>query len=170
MTLSLKLVVGTFILNGLIFFACVGGPSDIKLGSSGKIVQDGDRISVHYIGTLDNGEVFDSSANRASLSFDVGSGQVIPGFDDAVKGLFVGDTTTVRIEPVDAYGARAPSLIFNIPVENMPEGLTIGDKITGQYGNVARVVEISDEFITVDANHELAGETLTFKIEIISVE
>ena len=87
-----------------------------------------------------------------------------------MKGLFVGDTTTVRIEPVDAYGARAPSLIFNIPVENMPEGLIIGDKITGQYGNVARVVEISDEFITVDANHELAGEALTFEIVLVSIK
>ena len=64
---------GTFILNGLNFFACVGGPSDLDLGNSGKVVQDGDRIFVHYIGTLDDGEVFDSSANKAPLSFDVGS-------------------------------------------------------------------------------------------------
>lgn len=129
----------------------------------------GDAVEVHYQGTLDNGVVFDSSEGREPLSFTVGSGQVIPGFDQAVLGLSVGDEVTVRIEPENAYGPRLPDLVVDVPTENMPEGLNVGDKITSRQGATALVVEVDEELVRIDANHELAGEALTFRIELVSI-
>ena len=134
-----------------------------------RVVGYGDVVEVHYQGTLDDGVVFDNSEGRDPLSFTVGSGQVIPGFDRAVLGLSVGDEVTVRIEPEDAYGPRLPDLVVEVPVENMPEGLNPGDKITGRTGATAVVVEVNEEFVRLDANHELAGEALTFRIEVVSI-
>ena len=81
----------------------------------------------------------------------------------------VGDEVTVRIEPEDAYGPRLPDLVVDVPAENMPEGLNPGDKITGRTGATAVVVEVNEEFVRLDANHELAGEALTFRIEVVSI-
>ena len=129
----------------------------------------GDMVEVHYHGTLDSGVVFDSSEGRDPLSFTVGSGQVIPGFEQAVLGLSIGDEVTVRIEPEDAYGPRLDDLIVELPTENMPEGLNPGDRITNRQGAAAVVVEVNEEFVRIDANHELAGEALTFRIELVSI-
>ncbi len=129
----------------------------------------GDMVEVHYHGTLDSGVVFDSSEGRDPLSFTVGSGQVIPGFDQAVLGLSIGDEVTVRIEPEDAYGPRLDDLVVELPTENMPEGLNPGDRITNRQGAAAVVVEVNEEFVRIDANHELAGEALTFRIELVSI-
>ena len=129
----------------------------------------GDTVEVHYHGTLDSGVVFDSSEGRDPLSFMVGSGQVIPGFEHAVLGLSIGDEVTVRIEAEDAYGPRLDDLIVELPTENMPEGLNPGDRITNRQGAAAVVVEVNEEFVRIDANHELAGEALTFRIELVSI-
>ena len=132
--------------------------------------RDGDTVSVHYKGSLDNGEVFDSSEGRQPLSFTVGAGQVIPGFDAAVRGLSVGDTVTVRIDPEDAYGPHQPDLIVDVPAANMPEGLKPGDQITSRQGATAIVLEVTEETVRIDANHQLAGEALTFEIELVSIQ
>ncbi|MCH8206684.1 MAG: peptidylprolyl isomerase [Chloroflexi bacterium] len=132
-------------------------------------VRDGDAVSVHYKGTLDSGEVFDSSEGKPPLSFTVGTGQVIPGFDAAVRGMFVGDTVTVRIEPENAYGEHRDNLIIDVPASDMPAGLKPGDRITSQGGATAIVVEVTADVVSIDANHELAGEVLTFEIELVSI-
>lgn len=136
------------------------------------VVADGDFVEVHYRGTLDDGTEFDSSAGRAPLGFVVGSGQVIPGFDDAVRGLEVGDEITVRIEAVDAYGEPQDDLIFDLSTEGAPEGLAVGDEVTLTNGRRVTILAIDTETntATVDGNHELAGEALTFEIEVVSVE
>ena len=146
--------------------ATIGGST----GGSERVARDGDRVSVHYHGTLDDGAVFDSSRERAPLQFQVGVGDVIAGFDNAVRGLAVGATVTVTIPPAEAYGERREDLVIDLPIAGAPEGLAMGDRVRLGNGAPAVVLEISDEFITVDANHELAGLALTFEIELVGIE
>lgn len=159
------------------FFSCSQEPkpnkkseSKIKVAEDTVMAKDGDVVSVHYHGTLDNGEIFDSSKNRGDpLKFTVGGGQVIPGFNDAVLGLAVGDSIKVRMEPAQAYGEKNEQLIFEVPSDGAPEGLKEGDRVQLSNGAPAIVHKISDTSITLDANHELAGQALTFEIELVSV-
>jgi len=139
-------------------------------GVDDDVVDDGDRISVHYTGTLDDGSEFDSSLGREPLEFVVGSGQVIPGFDDAVLGLEIGDTTTVRIEAEQAYGQPDPEAIVEVPIEDVPEKFRVkGMEVMVGNGLPATVIEVTAETVTIDANHPLAGEALTFEIEIVDI-
>ena len=137
--------------------------------------KSGDEVSVHYKGTLDNGEVFDSSEGRAPLSFTLGTGQVIAGFDDAVEGMSPGDTRTVRIPPEEAYGERDEALMRTIGRTELPKGLSveIGQTLRAkdEHGCAMRltVVEYDDDNVTLDGNHPLAGEALTFEIRLVSV-
>ncbi|MBI2855924.1 MAG: peptidylprolyl isomerase [Chloroflexi bacterium] len=147
----------------LLLAACGGGEST-------KVARDGDTVSVHYRGTLDSGEEFDSSRGREPLSFELGSGGVIPGFDAAVQGLAVGDTVTVRLEPEDAYGERSDDLILEFPISQLPEGVGEGDQIVFQNGAPGVILDITDAVVRIDANHPLAGEALTFEIELVSIQ
>lgn len=121
----------------------------------------GDTVSVHYTGTLDDGTQFDSSGGREPLSFEMGAGQLIAGFEAAVTGLEVGESTTVRLDPVQAYGEPMPELMMEVPAEHAPEGLGMGDMV--MLGSGAQAV-------TIDAHHPLAGQALTFHIELVSVD
>ncbi len=138
-------------------------------GEEGPVAQDGDTVEVHYTGTLDDGSEFDSSSGRAPLTFVVGSGQVISGFDDAVRGLAVGETRTVRIEPENAYGEVDPTRVLEVPIDQAPEGLAAGDPVTLTNGQQAVVLEVTDEVVRIDANHPLAGQALTFEVELVSI-
>ena len=139
--------------------------------SNGSIVaSDGDLVSLHYTGTLDDGTVFDSSLDRAPLDFVVGSGQVISGFDANVRGLAVGDTATFRLEPAEAYGETNLALVLELSSEGAPTNLSVGDQVTLSNGAQVVVLEIGADTITVDANHRLAGQALTFSIEVVTIE
>ena len=133
-----------------------------------RVAADGDSVLVHYHGTLDDGEVFDSSLERAPLPFVVGSGGVIAGFDDAVRGLAVGEKVTVRIPPQDAYGEVDRARVVEFPLSQAPEGIKVGDQVS-LGGAPATVTEVTDDTVTVDANHELAGKALTFEIELVEI-
>jgi peptidylprolyl isomerase len=141
-----------------------------------QTVQIGDTISVNYIGKLESGEVFDTSEGKQPLTFTVGSGQLIKGFDNAVIGMTTGDKKSVNLSPEDGYGARRDDLIINIAKDNVPEDmqLNIGMavQLTDQSGNPipATVTEIGDETVTLDVNHPLAGKVLVFDIEIVRIE
>jgi FKBP-type peptidyl-prolyl cis-trans isomerase 2 len=135
-----------------------------------SVAKDGDTALVHYHGTLDNGEVFDSSLQREPLTFILGSGQVIPGFDDAVRGLAINETVTVRLQPEFAYGERREDLIFEIPISQAPQGLLQGDNVRLANGQPATILEVSNKVVSIDANHRLAGEALTFNIQLISIQ
>lgn len=138
-------------------------------GEEGRVAQLGDTVSVHYRGTLDDGSEFDSSAGRDPLQFTVGAGQVIPGFDNAVLGMAVGDKKEVRLEPEDAYGEHTEDRVISVPKEQAPDGLEVGQQVMlGQAP--ATVVEVTDEAVTVDANHPLAGQALTFEIELVGIQ
>lgn len=135
----------------------------------------GDTVSIHYTGTLDDGTQFDSSQGREPLEFEIGSGQVIPGFDKAVEGMAVGDNKSVRIEANDAYGERHEQLVQEVDRSMLPDNLEPEAGMTLQSnspdGQVMQfvVTEVSDATITVDANHPLAGQALTFAIELVGI-
>ena len=138
-------------------------------------ISDGNTVRVHYTGTLDNGEIFDSSKGKTPLEFTMGKGQLIPGFEKAVLGLTAGETTTVHIPANEAYGDMRDDLIGKVPVSQLPEGLVpeIGMRLQSRtpegHPLVVKVIEITEEDITLDANHELAGKDLNFEIEVVEI-
>ena len=133
------------------------------------MANEGEKVAVHYHGTLDDGTIFDSSRERDPLEFIIGSGQVIPGFDSAARSLDVGQSTTVRMEPADAYGEANAELIFEVPIDQVPEPLKEGDRVELMNGAPAVVTSVTDAIVTVDANHPLAGQALTFEIELVAI-
>jgi peptidylprolyl isomerase len=137
--------------------------------------KNGDTVKAHYTGTLDDGTEFDSSSGGEPLEFMLGSGQVIPGFESAVEGMEVGDSKSVRIEADDAYGPRHDQLIQEVPRSALPDdlnpeaGMTLQSKTPDGNVTMMKVTEVTDESITVDANHPLAGEALIFDIELVAI-
>lgn len=137
--------------------------------------KQGDSVKVHYTGKLDDGTVFDSSVGREPLDFTVGAGQLIAGFDEAVVGMAVGETKTVRIAPEQAYGPHNPEMTLQVPRSNLPAeiqpelGMQLEASQEGGHSMVVTVVEVTDESVTFDANHPLAGKTLTFEIEVVEL-
>lgn len=137
--------------------------------------KSGDTVKIHYTGTLDNGTQFDSSEGREPLEFALGGGQVIPGFDKAVDGMAVGESKTVTIPAEAAYGQRHEQLVQEVPRTALPEEMepAVGMQLQSQApdGQVMNLVvtEVADESITVDANHPLAGQSLTFAIELVAI-
>jgi FKBP-type peptidyl-prolyl cis-trans isomerase 2 len=131
---------------------------------------DGDVVHVHYRGTLDDGSEFDSSQGREPLEFTLGSGQVIPGFEQAVLGMALGGQTTVRIEPQHAYGDLNPEAMITVPADAAPDGLELGSQVQFSNGAVGTVTEMTDQAVTIDANHPLAGQALTFELELVAIQ
>ena len=133
--------------------------------------QKGDTVQVHYTGRLSDGQVFDSSEGGEPLEFKVGAGEVIKGFDDGVEGMSVGDKKRIEIESTDAYGERIEGLVQTIPREglNLDTEPRVGMSLVMQLpdGNQipVAVTEVTDDSITLDANHPLAGEKLIFDVE-----
>jgi peptidylprolyl isomerase len=135
----------------------------------------GDTVKIHYSGTLDDGTPFDSSLGREPLEFELGSGQVIPGFDKAVEGMAIGDRKSVNIPVEDAYGPRHDQMIQEVPRSALPDDLVPEEGMAlraqqpgGQVINLT-VTAVADESITVDGNHPLAGQALNFDIELVSI-
>ena len=140
-------------------------------GGGDTVAQEGDSVAVHYIGTLDDGTVFDESRPRGStLDFVIGGGGMIAGFDQGVRGMAEGETKTVRIEPADAYGEYDPEMLFQVDISQVPEGTSAGDVLVDpNTGSPVPVVSVEGDVVTLDLNHQLAGETLTFEIEMVSI-
>ncbi len=139
-------------------------------------VKKGDTIKVHYKGTLNDGTVFDSSENREPLEFEVGSGMVIPGFDNGVMGMHIGDKKTVNIPAGEAYGELQNELFLEFPINQFPADLKpeVGMQLSmsntqGQQFPVA-IKEVKEEVVILDANHPLAGKDLTFDLELVDIQ
>ncbi len=138
--------------------------------------QEGDTVHIHYTGRLDDGTVFDSSREREPLGFTLGSGQVIPGFDSAVTGMSVGESKTATIPAAEAYGDARDDLFIPVDRGQLPEGLdpSVGQPLQMQTPNGQQVhvviSQVEDDRIVVDANHPLAGEDLTFDIELVKID
>ncbi len=135
----------------------------------------GDTVRVHYTGTLDDGTVFDSSTGRDPLEFTIGSNAVIPGFEQAVIGLEVGETAKVVVGPEDAYGPWLDEKVVVVDRERLPHepepklGMVL--QAQGPEGTVLlTITEVKDAEVTLDGNHPLAGQQLTFEIELANID
>ena len=135
----------------------------------------GDVVAVHYTGKLPDGSVFDSSRERQPLQFQLGERQIIPGFENAVVGMAPGDTKSVNIPADDAYGPRRDDLVIQLERSAVPSGMDpqVGQRLQLQTPSgdpvPAQVVDVSEEALTVDANHPLAGRDLEFEIELVEI-
>ena len=137
--------------------------------------KQGDTVKVHYTGKLDDGSVFDTSAEREPLEFTVGAGLVIPGFEQAVIGLQPGESRETTIDATNAYGQRSSDLVTEVKREQLPQDLevSVGQQLQVSMANgqtaVVMVTDITDTSVIIDANHPLAGQDLTFSIELVEI-
>lgn len=138
-------------------------------------VKTGDTVHIHYTGTLEDGTTFDSSEGRDPLKFTVGSGEIIPGLDKAVPGMEVGEKKQVEVAADDAYGQPNPEAQQAVPRGEIPDHipLELGTQLQVQTPNgqtmPVTVVQVTEEEVTLDANHPLAGKDLTFDIELVAI-
>lgn len=138
-------------------------------------VKSGDTVKVHYSGRLNNGEEFDSSKGREPLAFTVGEQQVIAGFEEGVLGMAAGETKTINIPPEKAYGPKRDDLMLQVgradlPAEIEPEvGLQLEAKLANGTTTVVTISDVAEDSVTIDANHQLAGEELIFEIELVEI-
>lgn len=140
------------------------------------IAKAGDSVRVHYTGRLTSGQIFDSSEGRTPLEFTLGSGMVIPGFDNGIVGMSLGEKKTVHIPVDEAYGPADDSLVFTFERSQLPadipfeEGMQLNMHQDGNHQVIPVVVKsVSDSQIVVDANHALAGQDLIFDIELVEI-
>jgi peptidylprolyl isomerase len=162
---------GILLLMATLLTACASESSPVDTNCAAV----GDRVEVHYTCCLADGTVVDSTKDREPLAFIIGDGTVIPGFDEAVRGMEVGEIKTVTIPADKAYGPYRDDLVVVLPRDELAADVEIGQKVPLQ--NVTSgemvyftVVDISDTEVTLDANHPLAGKDLTFEIEMVSIE
>ena len=135
----------------------------------------GDTVRVHYTGSLEDGTQFDSSRGSEPLTFALGEGQLIAGFEQAVAGVQPGQSCPVTLAPEEAYGEVNPAMIQDVPRRLMPDGVELqsgmvlrGQADDGRVDNFT-VVSFTDETVKLDANHPLAGRSLTFEIELVEI-
>lgn len=137
--------------------------------------KNGDQVKVHYTGKLADGTIFDSSEQREALQFTLGQGQLIPGFEQAVLGMQVGEAKTFTIEAADAYGLHNATLVFTVGRATLPPDMnpSVGQRfrIRQQDGATSEVSvsATTNDSVTFDANHPLAGKDLTFIIHIVEI-
>lgn len=137
--------------------------------------KDGDTVRVHYTGKLDDGTVFDSSVGGEPIEFVLGAHHVIPGFEEGVTGMEVGETKTILVPSDQAYGPRVDEMVLTIPRDQVPSHITLelgemlelsqpsGESVTVQ------ITRLTDAIVTLDGNHPLAGEDLTFDLQLDSI-
>jgi peptidylprolyl isomerase len=147
-----------------------------KTNAPKGVVVVGCVVKVHYVGTLDSGEVFDSSESHGMpLEFTTGKGQMIKGFDNAVIGMKKGEEKKVRIEAKDAYGDPNPQMVQKVPKEALPKdgepkkGMMLMIGFPNGMRLPAKIVEVDNEGVTLDLNHPLAGQALNFKITLVEI-
>jgi len=137
--------------------------------------KDGDTIKVHYTGKLDDGSVFDSSTDREPLEFKLGENQIIRGFENAVIGMAPGEKSTVTIPAEKAFGPHRNEMVIEMNKEDFPADLDpkVGQKFNLHQNDdqtiVVTVTEVTENAVTLDANHALAGKDLTFDIELVEI-
>jgi peptidylprolyl isomerase len=140
------------------------------------VAKTGDTVNVFYTGTLDDGTVFDTNVNATPLAFTIGKGMVVPGFEEAVIGMGVNDVKTVRIPSEKAYGSYKSSLVQTLNRSAFPADVT---PFVGQFYSIRRttdgterlvkITNVTPSTITLDGNHEMAGQNLTFTIRLAGI-
>jgi FKBP-type peptidyl-prolyl cis-trans isomerase 2 len=138
------------------------------------MVETGKVVAVHYTGKLTDGEMFDTSEGRDPLKFQVGSGQIIPGFEKAIMGKNIGEKVTINISADEAYGQIREDLIVSVPKTQMPGDVEVGQPLQaqGDNGQTINVIvkEVNEDNVMIDGNHPLAGKDLVFDIEVVEIE
>lgn len=140
-----------------------------------KSATSGDTVKIHYTGKLEDGTVFDTSADGEPLEFTLGGGRVIPGFEEGVEGMEVGETRTISVPPDKGYGDHSSDLVFEVDRSNLPPDMDpeVGDQLALQSADGEKVAvtvsETSESSVTLDANHPLAGQELTFEVELVDI-
>lgn len=136
------------------------------------MIENGTVVNVNYTGKLTDGSVFDTSEGKGLLRFEVGTNQIIPGFENALIGKNVGDKLTVNIQPEEGYGPVMEDLFVKIEKDRMPEGVEVGQALQASnedgISNVI-VTEVNDDYVLIDGNHPLAGKEIIFDIEVVSL-
>ncbi len=136
-------------------------------------VKKGDTVKIHYTGKQKDGKVFDSSHSREPLEFEIGKGMIIPGLEEAIEGMEVGEKKDVSLEADEAYGQRDEKLVVEVPREKLPEGLEpqkgMPLRVKNAEGRDMQVVvaDVDESIIKIDANHPLAGHDLDFEVEVV---
>jgi FKBP-type peptidyl-prolyl cis-trans isomerase 2 len=139
------------------------------------MVENGQTVSVHYVGTLDDGTEFDNSRVRGTtMSFEIGAGRVIPGFENAITDMSIGETKSISIHSGDAYGPVNEAAVQTTPRDSFPEDFELkeGLQVQGQGPNgpvLATIKNFDSNNVTLDMNHPLAGKNLNFEIELVSI-
>ena len=139
-----------------------------------KKIQVGDTVIVNYTGRLEDGTIFDSSLNegREPLTSTLGQGQLISGFEDGLIDMVVGETKTIEIEPENAYGNYQSEMITIVSKSQVPETIQVGETLQGNTPNgpiIVKEIEVTDDSVTLDANHPLAGKKLIFDLEVMGI-
>ncbi len=136
-------------------------------------VQNGSRVKVHYTGKLDDGSVFDTSLQegREPLEFTIGEGKMIPGFENGLLGMEIGEKKTIAMSPGDAYGETRDDLLFEVPISNVPPNVKVGATLQAEFEQgvpvIFTVTDIKNDTVVLDGNHPLAGKNLTFEVEVV---
>jgi len=139
--------------------------------------KNGDKIKVHYTGKFEDGTVFDTSEERGPLEFTIGDGEVIPGFENSIIGMEVDERKTITVPPEEAYGPKREELIWERKKSEFPERISpaVGKQVGVRLNQPdtplinAIITDVSEDTVTLDANHPLAGKTLVFDIELVGI-
>ena len=164
-----------YILLAVILVAAIIGVAYMVTSNSGApVVATGDTVQVYYTGTLVNGTVFDSNVGKEPLNFTVGSGQLIKGFDQGVVGMKLNETKTITIPANEAYGPVNPNLIVHVPLKDFNNqtvnvGMIVRESSNGHQMQ-GTVTAVNSTNATVDFNSPLAGQTLIFRIKVVSIK
>jgi peptidylprolyl isomerase len=140
-----------------------------------SVATTGSTVKIHYSGTLDDGTPFDSTAGREPLEFTLGTGGIIPGFEAAIMGMAIGETKTVTIPPDQAYGAYDAGMTDEIPRSAVPEniqlqaGMILSAESPDGLPISFMVKSFNEQLVVIDANHPLAGQNLTFALELVEI-
>jgi len=163
------ILLGVFLLGAILISGC-------NAEQDAAQAQNGDIVEVDYTGTLENGTVFDTSVGGEPLEFTLGQGQMIPGFEQAVLGMKIGEMKTVTIPADEAYGQYSDDMVQVINRDELPADLDpyVGQQLQGPGPgggiSIGTVTNVTDTTITIDFNHFLAGKDLTFEIELVSIQ
>lgn len=141
-------------------------------------IEKGKKVKIEYEGSLDNGQVFDSSKGKDPLEFTVGEGKIIPGFEKAVMEMEKGQEKTIKIPSEDAYGRKDPTKLQKLPKQQLPQdiqekvkpGVMLNMRTQEGQHVPLKVTEVDGTFVTLDLNHPLAGENLNFRIKVVDVQ
>ena len=164
MHIGIAAVLAVAIVLGLVYMAT-------NSNAAAPVVAVGDKISVYYTGTFQNGTVFDSNFGKKPLNFTVGSGELIKGFDQGVVGMQLNQTKNITVTPEEGYGLVNQSLIVVVPISVFGNrSVSIGTAVTAPSGQSGIVTAVNATNATVDFNPPLAGKTLLFEIKVVAIQ